>query len=209
MQEKQKEAIDKANQKDITVQKHSFPEPAHDWTARHKKHAIYKVEKDGVTTDIPAMDHLKQVAESLPPMKDSNGRRIYHFENIRRRFMNGKTKEDSMKLVNEYCSEIMEIWNKAVEKMKPQPMKLFAINETEWVAAHTAEEAIEHEALEPEEVKSIVEIPESEWDSEVEVFKVDELEEAEEPETMWVTIRQLMQPAIESGEPAKIMTEEV
>lgn len=88
-------------------------------------------------------------------------------------------------------------------------MKLFAINETEWVAAHTAEEAIEHEALEPEEVKSIAEIPESEWDSEVEVFKIDELEEVEEPETMWVTIRQLMQSAIESDKPMKIMTEDI
>ncbi|OJV17949.1 MAG: hypothetical protein BGO30_08375 [Bacteroidetes bacterium 41-46] len=92
---------------------------------------------------------------------------------------------------------------------KRYKMKLFAINETEWVAAYTKEEAIEHEALEPAEVKSIVEIPESEWDSEVEVFKIDELEEVEEPETMWVTIRQLMQSAIESDKPMKIMTEDI
>lgn len=87
-------------------------------------------------------------------------------------------------------------------------MKLFAINETEWVAALTKEEAIDHEALEPNEVKTIEEIPESEWDQEVEVIKVDEGEETEEPETTWITIRQLMQMAIESGKPTKIMTEE-
>lgn len=91
---------------------------------------------------------------------------------------------------------------------KRYKMKLFAINETEWVAAYTKEEAIEHEALEPAEVKSIVEIPESEWDSEVEAFKTEELDEVEEPETVWVTIRELMQPAIESGKATKIMTEE-
>lgn len=87
-------------------------------------------------------------------------------------------------------------------------MKLFAINETEWVAALTKEEAIEHEALEPNEIKTIEEIHESEWDQEVEVIKLDEGEETEEPETMWITIRQLMQMAIESGKPNKIMTEE-
>lgn len=110
--------------------------------------------------------------------------------------------------------QMLEMAIDKVEKREKNPnykrykMKLFAINETEWVAAYTKEEAIEHEALEPAEVKSIVEIPESEWDSEVEAFKTEELDEVEEPETVWVTIRELMQPAIESGKATKIMTEE-
>lgn len=196
--------------KQITVQQHSFPEPAHDWTAKHKKHAIYTTERDGKPVSMPAMEYLKSIALTLPPMLyHGTKRRVVHFEELRKRFMRGKTKDESMNLVNEYCSEVVQTWNEAVKNNQNKAkMKLFAINETEWVAAHTKEEAIEHEALEPNEVKSIEEIPEREWDEKVEVVKVDEGEEAEEPETMWVTIRQLMQPAIESGKPAKIMTEE-
>lgn len=109
--------------------------------------------------------------------------------------------------------QLLEVAIDKVKRRQSDPnykrykMKLFAINETEWVAAYTKEEAIEHEALEPAEVKSIVEIPESEWDSEVEAFKAEELDEVEEPETVWVTIRELMQSATEKGQPRKIMTE--
>ena len=94
------------------------PEPANDWTSRHKKHAIYTVEKDGVKTSIPVMEYLKKLSLELPPMADINGRRVYHFENLKRRFMSGKTKDDSMRLINEYCSEVAEIWNKTVESIK-------------------------------------------------------------------------------------------
>lgn len=89
-----------------------------EWTARHKKRAIYNVEKDGKKTSIPVMQHLKQLSLDLPSMNDVNGRRVYHFENLKRRFMSGKTKEQSMSLVNEYCSEIAEIYNEAIKKAK-------------------------------------------------------------------------------------------
>lgn len=97
--------------------------PAKDWTARHKKHAVYNVEKDGKKTSIPVMQHLKQLSLDLPAMNDINGRRVYHFENLKRRFMSGKTKEQSMSLVNEYCSEIAEIYNRAIKKAQKQKSK--------------------------------------------------------------------------------------
>lgn len=87
-------------------------------------------------------------------------------------------------------------------------MKLFAINETEWIAAKTQEEAIEFLGLELDEIKSIEEIPEEEWDGEVEFYTLEELE-SEDPRTSKATIRELMQSATEKGQPRKIMTEEL
>lgn len=85
-------------------------------------------------------------------------------------------------------------------------MKLFAINETEWIAAKTQGEAIEFLGLELDEIKSIEEIPEAEWDGEVEYYTTEELE-SEDPQTSKATIRELMQSAITKGQPRKIMTE--
>ena len=81
-------------------------------------------------------------------------------------------------------------------------MKLFAINETEWVAANTKEEAIEHEGLEPEEVVSIEEILDNEWDDEIEYSD----EDSDEIKT--ITIRELMVDANKKGVPTKIMSED-
>ena len=86
-------------------------------------------------------------------------------------------------------------------------MKLFAINETEWVVANTQEEAIEYEGLEPEEVKSIEEIPEAEWEEEVECYIQDDLHELEDSKPVFYTIRKIIELAAESGLPRKIMTE--
>ena len=81
-------------------------------------------------------------------------------------------------------------------------MKLFAINETEWVAAKTEEDAIECLGLEKEEVESINEIPENEWDELIECYDNDE--EIVLPKT----IRELMKSSIESGESKIIMSEQ-
>lgn len=110
--------------------------------------------------------------------------------------------------------QMLEMAIDKVEKREKNPnykryrMKLFAINETEWVAAYTKEDAIEHEALEPNEVKSIEEIPESEWDNEIEGYLNDDLDENDDPKIVTMKIRQLMLSAEESGKPTKIMTEE-
>ena len=91
-------------------------------------------------------------------------------------------------------------------------MKLFAINETEWIAAKTQEEAIEFLGLEPDEVWAIEEIPEEEWDGEVEFYTLKfptEQLESEVPRTSTATIRELMQSATEKGQPRKIMSEEL
>lgn len=96
---------------------------SNNWTARHKKYATYTIEKDGKKTSVPVVEHLRKVGQDLPPMQDANGRRIFHFENLRRRFMAGKTKEESMSLINDYCTEIAEIWNKAVEKNKEKALQ--------------------------------------------------------------------------------------
>ncbi|OFY43979.1 MAG: hypothetical protein A2X18_07570 [Bacteroidetes bacterium GWF2_40_14] len=87
------------------------------WNAKAKKHAIYTQTKDGIKKSMPAMVYLKQVALSLPPMKRGK-RRIVHFEELRRKFMSGTTKEESMKAVNDYCAEVIDIWNKAIEAAK-------------------------------------------------------------------------------------------
>jgi hypothetical protein len=86
-------------------------------------------------------------------------------------------------------------------------MKLFAINETEWIAALTEDDALEHEGLERNEVKSIEEIPESEWDAEIFVCLSEEFEDKNEPKVIKKTVRELIQPAIESGIATKILTE--
>lgn len=87
-------------------------------------------------------------------------------------------------------------------------MKLFEINETEWIAANTLEEAIEFAGLEPEDVTSHSEIPESDWDEEIEVYNREDLENLDFPDTFQITLRSLMTQAIESGKPMQIMSEE-
>lgn len=81
-------------------------------------------------------------------------------------------------------------------------MKVFAINETEWVAAETKEEALDYEDFEESEVESIEEIPESEWDEEVEYITEDSEDETDTEKT---TIRQMLM--VQSDFPCKIMTE--
>lgn len=86
-------------------------------------------------------------------------------------------------------------------------MKLFEINESIWVIAPTQEDAIAFACLESDEITSIEEIPENRWDEDIEVYTGDLLED-DEPEATTITFRQLMWPAIESGEPMTIMTED-
>ena len=81
-------------------------------------------------------------------------------------------------------------------------MKIFAINETEWIAANSEAEAIKFSGLESEEIKNIEEIPESQWDEEIECEDPDN-----EDATIPVKIRDLMAPAIENNEPMCIVTE--
>jgi len=83
-------------------------------------------------------------------------------------------------------------------------MKLFAINETEWIAAHNEDEAIAFAGLERSEVESIEEIPESQWNEEIEGYDPNDMDK-----TITKTIRELMNIAIESGEPMTIMTEDI
>lgn len=81
-------------------------------------------------------------------------------------------------------------------------MKVFAINETEWVAAESQEEALEYEGYELSEVDSISEIPESEWDEDVEYIPNDSDDDDEVEHT---TIRQMIE--LNDSFPCKIMTE--
>lgn len=81
-------------------------------------------------------------------------------------------------------------------------MKVFVINETEWVAAETKEEALELEGLEEGDDYTVEEIPESEWDEEIEYVTEDS---EDETDTEKMTIRQMLM--FESDFPCKIMTE--
>jgi len=72
-------------------------------------------------------------------------------------------------------------------------MKVFAINDTEWIAAESEEDALEYEGLERDEVTSIEEIPETEWDEEIEVFDMYG-DEDDEGSIIKTTIRKLMTP---------------
>lgn len=86
-------------------------------------------------------------------------------------------------------------------------MKVFAINDTEWIAAESEEDALEYEGLERDEVTSIEEIPETEWDEEIEVFDMSG-DEDDEGSIIKTTIRRLMTPAAGKTTPAfKILTE--
>jgi len=80
-------------------------------------------------------------------------------------------------------------------------MKLFAINETEWIAANSKEEAIDLSGLEPEEINECEEIPESEWDEEIVGFDEGKNHEFK------ISIRALMAIAIKRNEPMYVMTE--
>lgn len=80
-------------------------------------------------------------------------------------------------------------------------MKVFAINETEWVAAESQAEALEYEGYELSEIDSISEIPESEWDEDVEYIPNDSGDDKVEH----TTIRQMIE--LNDSFPCKIMTE--
>lgn len=105
--EKQAEAIKQ------TLPEHNL------WTAKAKKHAFMNFEKDGKKTSLPIAAYLKQEGLKLPPMEQF-GRRVIHFNELMWRFMHGKTKDESMQAVNDYCKEIVDIWNKAVEDLRKQ-----------------------------------------------------------------------------------------
>lgn len=102
-------------QKRITVPNQSFQDSHESWNAREKKNAYIKKEIDGVVHHIPIMEHLHKLAAQLPPTYQ-NGRRMVHVDEMRWRFMKGKTKLESMALVKQYCSDVIEAYNKAVEK---------------------------------------------------------------------------------------------
>ena len=104
-------------QKKITEQKHISSQPNPNWTAKAKKNAFYIVEKDFKKTSMPAQAYIRQEAMKLPPMQ-RNGRRIVHFDEMWWRFMHGKTKEESKQAVDQYCADIVEIWDKSVKAQK-------------------------------------------------------------------------------------------
>lgn len=175
------------------------------WTSAHKKHSYITFESEGKEKKIKTMDYLKKLAVELPAVKDQNGRTVNHFENLRRRFMCGHNPDESRKNVSDYCKEMEEL----KEPLKNTAgFKLFIIDETEWIATKSKEEAIEFQGLLEDEVDSIEEIPESRWNEEIEVYRNDELYESEEPEMIKMTIWELMRPALESGETTKVLTEE-
>ena len=87
-------------------------------------------------------------------------------------------------------------------------MRVFAINETEWIAAETQEEALEFGGIWPEEIEagtSVEEIFEDEWDDEFEF--ISEVSDSDDDEQVLekTTIRKLLAAATEF--PCKIMTE--
>lgn len=84
-------------------------------------------------------------------------------------------------------------------------MKIFAINETEWVAAETQEEALDFEGYDPDDLEvgvSVEEIPESEWDEEVGYLTEDS---EDENDMEYSTVRKML--ALHTSFPCKIMTE--
>ena len=87
-------------------------------------------------------------------------------------------------------------------------MKVFAINETEWVAAETQEEALEYEGIGPEEIEagtSVEEIFEDEWDDEFEFVSEWQGDEDDETVLSKTTIRKGL--AATTEVPCRIMTE--
>lgn len=116
MLQQEAEQRSKDNVEQITVPKHSFHEPDQKpWTAKVKKNTVVTFEVDGKKTSLPIAAYLKQEALKLPPI-EQNGKRVVHFNEMMWRFMHGTTKTESQQAVDQYCADMVEIWNKAVEE---------------------------------------------------------------------------------------------
>lgn len=87
------------------------------WTSKAKKNTVVTFEVDGKKTSLPISAYLKRESLKLPPMKQ-NGKSVVHFNELMWLFMHGKTKSESQKAVDQYCTEIVKIWNKAVEEQR-------------------------------------------------------------------------------------------
>ena len=87
------------------------------WTSKAKKNTVVTFEVNGKKTSLPIAAYLKRESLKLPPMKQ-NGKSVVHFNELMWLFMHGKTKSESQKAVDDYCTEIVKIWNKAVEEAK-------------------------------------------------------------------------------------------
>lgn len=120
-------------------------------------------------------------------------------------------REEISNIVGE-CMRFLRTNNTPVIFIKVNEVKVFVINETEWIVAETLEDAIAFEGISPEEIasQSIQEIPKEEWnDTTIEVEVINSDLDISHPRIIHTqTVRNLVAQVIGKDLPCKIMSED-
>ena len=104
------------NEKKVVVPNHTFSQPnPNPWTSKAKKNTVVIIEVDGKKVSLPIAAFLKREALKLPSMKQ-NGISVVHFDQMMWHFMHGKTKAESQKAIEDYYTNVVNAYNKAIEE---------------------------------------------------------------------------------------------
>ena len=85
------------------------------WNAKAKKHSLISVTRGKAVAKVPAMMWIKDMALALPPMK-RDGVRVTHFSEMKRLYMNGKSKRESVEKVQTYVQMVKDAYLDAYKK---------------------------------------------------------------------------------------------
>lgn len=96
-----------------TAQKTSHKDS--NWNAKAKKHSLISVTRGKAVAKVPAMMWIKDMALALPPMK-RDGVRVVHFREMKRLYMNGKSKRESVEKVQAYVQMVKDAYLDAYKK---------------------------------------------------------------------------------------------
>lgn len=82
------------------------------WNAKAKKHSLISVTKGKAVAKVPAMMWLRNMAQALPAMK-RDGVRVVHFNELKRLYMLGKSKRESVERVQAYVQMVKDAYLEA------------------------------------------------------------------------------------------------